>query len=459
MILVAQQTPPSADPALTLIFGIIVVALLAYGLSKAWEQWYQWYEARQGAQVRGPALDLPPSYRFELLPQAPVEAKQPEPSKVETPAQPAPAPMATDAAQRTVAAVAALPPRVLWDRETVKASSMPLMQGADGWHALSILDSQHTVVCGASNSGKGNVLRLMAVSVLSLGPDVAHLWVFDTKSGVDYPLCTRIDHARLYANVKYADGIEKDGKSESKIDYGLKLAKAEMDRRNDLMFGKATNIHTYNKKVDAAERLPIIVLILDEFADFNAEQKELTETLVRQGRSAGFVVFLATQYPTAAVLSSQIQANCLRRICLRVDSAKRTLVSLGLEPGEARPFEPSAIASSGVAVYKTSGGTIHIGRVPYITDELYDVLSNEYAERWPRAATESGEDEAIADEDDGLTDDARKLLAFIRQSKGMPSPYAMQIHLYTYNNASTAKKLDRALQLLQENGYLEDVAA
>ncbi len=333
---------------------------------------------------------------------APTAAKTPEPPKVEpkpeAPIQPAPAPVATDAAQRTVAAVAALPSGVLWDREIVKAASMPLMQGADGWHALSILDSQHTVVCGASNSGKGNVLRLMAVSVLSLGPDVAHLWVFDTKSGVDYPLCTRIEHARLYANVKYADGIEKDGKSESKIDYGLKLAKAEMDRRNDLMFGKATNIHTYNKKVEPAERLPIIVLILDEFADFNAEQKELTETLVRQGRSAGFVVFLATQYPTAAVLSSQIQANCLRRICLRVDSAKRTLVSLGLEPGEARPFEPSAIASSGVAVYKTSGGTMHIGRVPYITDELYDVLSDEYAERWPRVATESGEDEAIADE-------------------------------------------------------------
>lgn len=85
-------------------------------------------------------------------------------------------------------------------------------------------------------------------------------------------------------------------------------------------------------------------------------QRDQLCTLARMGAAAGLVLLTSTQYPTAEVLPSQVQANALNRVVLKLSSGKYTPVALSLAPGERSTYEPAAIVR-GVAVFRHNGGT------------------------------------------------------------------------------------------------------
>lgn len=68
-------------------------------------------------------------------------------------------------------------------------------------------------------------------------------------------------------------------------------------------------------------------------------------------------------------------------------------------------------------------------------------------------------EDSESEDNDGLTDDARKLLAFIRRSDGMPSHTAMRMHLCGYTNDTARKRVDQALLLLEERGFHDTTTA
>ena len=279
---------------------------------------------------------------------------------------------AVDPAKVTEQAVMALPEKADWPLSAARAENLPFMHDGKRWHGLSLRASQHYVVCGASGSGKGNLLQLIGLSVLALGPDVAQVWFLDAKQGLDYDFATRIAHARLYADVDGADGLLAEG---------FDVAIVEMERRNSLMYGKARNIAEYATKT--GEKLPTIVLVVDEVADMEEYHDQLA-TLARMGRAAGIILLVCTQYPTADVLPSQIQANALNRICLKLSSRKQTAVALALAGGETSTYEPAAIVPSGVAIFRHDGGKEHLGRVPEVTDEHRAAVIDQLVDYWPR---------------------------------------------------------------------------
>ena len=109
----------------------------------------------------------------------------------------------------------------------------------------------------------------------------------------------------------------------------LQYCLCEMERRYALLDGMGVReITSYNKRIVerniATEKLPYIVVIIDEFADLMATTgKELESTVARlaaMSRAVGIHLVLATQRPSIDVITGLIKANIPSRIAFMVAS-------------------------------------------------------------------------------------------------------------------------------------------
>lgn len=113
----------------------------------------------------------------------------------------------------------------------------------------------------------------------------------------------------------------------------LKDAVDEMQHRNQLFraAGKRSIVE-YNSCVGESERLPWWIVVLDEYADLTHDpqsKKEIEAELKRlaqKARSAGIHVIIATQKPSAEVISTNIRSNLPAQLALRVKSATESRV-------------------------------------------------------------------------------------------------------------------------------------
>jgi DNA segregation ATPase FtsK/SpoIIIE, S-DNA-T family len=208
----------------------------------------------------------------------------------------------------------------------------------------------HVIVAGATGAGKSVGLNVMLVSLLCRRtPDELRLLMIDPKV-VELAPFDRIPHMLL--------PVVTDMKQAANA---LKWAVDEMERRYQLFANAGTkNITTYNGwvdrvargeakppkppakvaavapdgtevEVDAAkdgsdgtlpERIPYIVIVVDEFADLMMQQGKDVEAsvarLAQKARAAGMHVILATQRPSVDVITGMIKANFPTRIAFRV---------------------------------------------------------------------------------------------------------------------------------------------
>ncbi|MCB8818623.1 DNA translocase FtsK [Desulfosporosinus shakirovi] len=175
----------------------------------------------------------------------------------------------------------------------------------------------HLLIAGATNQGKSVGLNAMIVSLLVVSkPDRLKLIMVDPKA-VELTVYEDLPHlmAPIATEAKDARPL-------------LDLMVNEMENRYSLFRSKkARNIVEYNSKVKAEERFPYIVGIIDEYADLmmgaKSEGKDLEIAVVRLGqkaRAAGIHLILATQRPTANVVTGLIKANMPGRLAYKVSS-------------------------------------------------------------------------------------------------------------------------------------------
>jgi S-DNA-T family DNA segregation ATPase FtsK/SpoIIIE len=106
----------------------------------------------------------------------------------------------------------------------------------------------------------------------------------------------------------------------------LKWAVGEMERRYQRIAGAtARNIRAFNEtRVDPADRLPFIVIVVDELADLMMRQgKDVEDPIVRlaqKARATGIHLVLATQRPSVNVVTGLIKANFPSRIAFAMAS-------------------------------------------------------------------------------------------------------------------------------------------
>ncbi len=184
----------------------------------------------------------------------------------------------------------------------------------------------HLLVAGATNSGKSVCLNAIIVSLLyQNNPDDLRFIMVDPKR-VELPVYNGIPHLLTPVITEVSKTINS-----------LKWCLNEMDRRYDLLnkAGKK-NIQSYN--LTAKDKIPYIVYIIDELADFMMTAgKEMEAAIIRlaqMSRAIGIHLILATQRPSVDVITGLIKANIPTRIAFSVASlvdSKTILDSSGAE--------------------------------------------------------------------------------------------------------------------------------
>jgi len=191
----------------------------------------------------------------------------------------------------------------------------------------------HLLVAGSTGSGKSVFVHNMILSLIfKYSPDDLRFMLIDPKK-VEFNIYNGLPHLLTPEVVLGAD----------KALNALKWCVKEMDRRYDLM-SKAgyNNIEPYNKsdivKSGQFEKMPYIVIVIDEFAEVMVANKKEAEVCVQRitqlARACGMHLIIATQRPSVDVITGVIKNNIPSRVALSLQSgidSKTILNTVGAE--------------------------------------------------------------------------------------------------------------------------------
>ena len=183
----------------------------------------------------------------------------------------------------------------------------------------------HMLIAGTTGSGKSVCMNSIIISLLyKASPDDVKLIMVDPKM-VELGIYNGIPHLLIpvVTDPKKAAG-------------SLQWAVTEMMRRYKMMSDVGVrDLESYNSIMMAEEdgqKLPTVVIIIDELADLMmVAAKEVEDSICRiaqMGRAAGMHLIIATQRPSADVITGLMKANIPSRIAFSVASAMESRIIL-----------------------------------------------------------------------------------------------------------------------------------
>lgn len=191
----------------------------------------------------------------------------------------------------------------------------------------------HLLVAGATGSGKSVCINTIIASILMRNrPDEVKLLLIDPKK-VELSLYNGVPHL--------LSPVVTDPR---KASLALMKIVSEMESRYNLFTETRTkNIESYNEYIekrnketsDNMEKMPYIVVIIDELADLMiVAAKEVEDSIMRitqMARASGIHLIVATQRPSTDVVTGIIKANIPSRISFAVSSNvdSRTILDMG----------------------------------------------------------------------------------------------------------------------------------
>jgi len=307
----------------------------------------------------------------------------------------------------------------------------------------------HLLVAGATGSGKSVALNVMLTSILAkktpdevrmlmIDPKVVELQVFDGIPHMLLPVVTDMKKAAL----------------------ALRWAVDEMERRYQVFADAGTrNIDTYNRRVDRVlrgdlslekfmpkrkgkvsaqdtngreilldptdgeaadaenfepEKLPSVVVVVDEFADLMMVAAKDVEAciarLAQKARAAGIHVILATQRPSVDVITGMIKANFPARIAFKVAQRQDSMTILGRSGAE------HLLGMGDMLMIPPGSGDLHRVHAAYVSEEevrsVCDFLREQGDPEYQEEILKPREDEGFGSEsDDPLYDKAVTVVA------------------------------------------------
>jgi S-DNA-T family DNA segregation ATPase FtsK/SpoIIIE len=192
---------------------------------------------------------------------------------------------------------------------------VPLGKDIFGASVVSSIDKMpHLLIAGATGSGKSVAINTVILALLyGARPNEVKLVLVDPKM-LELSLYNDIPHLLSPVVTQPKRAAET-----------LRALVAEMERRYRQLAQKGSkNIDSYNKAVSEVERLPYIVVIIDELADLMMTvQREVEDAIMRlaqMARAAGIHLIVATQRPSVDVITGLIKANLPARISFQVSS-------------------------------------------------------------------------------------------------------------------------------------------
>ncbi len=300
----------------------------------------------------------------------------------------------------------------------------------------------HLLVAGTTGSGKSVGVNVMITSLLyKSGPEDVRFIMIDPKmlelsvyEGIPHLLCEVVTDMKEAANA-------------------LRWCVGEMERRYKLMSALGVrNLKGFNAKIAEAkaagepiydpmwksnesmedtapelDKLPSIVVVVDEFADMmmivGKKVEELIARIAQKARAAGIHLILATQRPSVDVITGLIKANIPTRIAFQVSSridsrtildqqGAETLLGMGdmlyLPPGTGVPNRVHGAFVDDHEVHAVVADWHARGKPQYI-DEILQGASDGEQVLLPGEAPEGGDEEL-----DALYDEA---VAFVTETR------------------------------------------
>ncbi|MCB1668442.1 MAG: DNA translocase FtsK 4TM domain-containing protein [Pseudomonadales bacterium] len=345
----------------------------------------------------------------------------------------------------------------------------------------------HLLVAGTTGSGKSVGINAMLLSLLyKAGPEDVRLILVDPKM-LELSVYDDIPHLLTPVITDMKDAAN-----------GLRWCVGEMERRYKLMAALGVrNLSGYNRKVADAEaagtpivdplwqpdpgaslfddengqqapelnKLPYIVVVIDEFADMmmivGKKVEQLIARIAQKARAAGIHLILATQRPSVDVITGLIKANVPSRIAFQVSSKvdSRTILDQGgadqllghgdmlyLPPGTGVPVRVHGAFVDDHEVHKVVADWKRRGAPEYLDEILDQSITAEIAV--PGFAAEGSGDSD--DESDPLYDEAVALVIDSRKASISSVQRKLRIG---YNRAA------RLIEQMEASGVVSEMSS
>ncbi len=330
----------------------------------------------------------------------------------------------------------------------------------------------HLLVAGTTGSGKSVGVNVMITSILyKSGPEDVRFIMIDPKmlelsvyEGIPHLLCEVVTDMKEAANA-------------------LRWCVGEMERRYKLMSALGVrNLKGYNTKIKLAkeagtpivdplwkssesmdeqapelDKLPSIVVVVDEFADMimivGKKVEELIARIAQKARAAGIHLILATQRPSVDVITGLIKANVPTRIAFQVSSridsrtildqqGAETLLGMGdmlyLPPGTSVPIRVHGAFIDDHEVHKVVADWHARGKPQYVEEILNGVSDGEQV-------LLPGETAETDDDTDQLYDEA---VAFVTETRRGSISSVQRKFKIGYNRAA------RIIEMMETQGIV-----
>ncbi|MCK9546928.1 MAG: DUF87 domain-containing protein [Sphaerochaeta sp.] len=331
---------------------------------------------------------------------------------------------------------------------------VPMVLGRDLLNrgvVIDVVKSPHLLIAGSTGSGKSVCVNSLICSILfTRSPREVRLILVDPK----------IVELNIYNGIPHLlTPVITDAKRTLKA---LDFALYEMDRRYRLLQSIGVrNIIGYNEKVTAnalaREKLPYIVIIIDEFADLmhlvGKEMETKVSRLAAMSRAVGIHLVLATQRPSVDVITGVIKNNIPTRIAFAVTSSTDSRIILD-EMGAEK------LLGRGDMLYQSSSEPASVRiQGSFLSDqEVEDIVSfvarqgdpdyideSFFEEDEPKASGDGSSEGVDITDDEALMEEA---LAIVVERKSASASYLQRRLKIGYNRAA------RLVEQMEEMGYV-----
>jgi S-DNA-T family DNA segregation ATPase FtsK/SpoIIIE len=218
----------------------------------------------------------------------------------------------------------------------------------------------HSLVAGATGSGKSVLIQAILLDIAATNPkDLAQIILIDPKMGVDYAALEDLPHMR--------EAIVTTKERSKEV---LEALVEEMENRyRAFAQARARDLATFNSKAAPEDRMPMVFLIHDEFADWmldDAYKGAVGAAVQRLGvkaRAAGIHLIFAAQRPDKDVMPMQLRENLGNRLILKVASEATSKIALD------RPGAELLLGRGHMAAKLNGEQGLVFAQAPYLSDD------------------------------------------------------------------------------------------
>ncbi len=264
----------------------------------------------------------------------------------------------------------------------------------------------HLLIAGTTGSGKSVGINSMIISLLYkftpsecklilIDPKMLELSVYEDIPHLLTPVVTNPNKA-VYALKWVVREMETRYRLMSSLNvkninsFNLKILKAissgrKLYREAQTGIDKETRKPIIEKKEISLEKMPLIVVIIDEMADLmmvaGKEVENLVQRLAQMARASGIHIIAATQRPSVDVITGTIKANFPSRISFRVASRfdSRTILNeMGAE--QLLGSGDMLFIENGASLNRVHGGFVSENEIESIVEYIKSQKTNETQE-------------------------------------------------------------------------------